>query len=344
MQTWQERMMVASVLYLIMEKNHTFETTILGNIGKKSNDGLLANVIKEMETVGLLKTTGFVNKKYIVTDKGREQMRKFIGVLDGIRQFNPCISVDLRELTPDEWLSEEAPAEVRWDILDPRFLDSNDENGVDMRIALIQWAGYKLGKEIDPHEVVFLFRLGSGMYSGPDFYFRLLDGSLFSDVEYTVSNSFKWQEMDPEGNLDVASRRMECLYSACMIENQKLDCFPCGGCGAPMAMFVQDAKRQGCELTECPCCGRQFPPAPVDSFVCPRCDSLMYPGDSVCSGCGAMVDLSLPMGASCSDTTVTETDTVVFAQDYGYYSCGWFDPYNVLVTACVFDVLYDPYW
>jgi hypothetical protein len=125
-----------------------------------------------------------------------------------------------------------------------------------------------------------------------------------------------------------------------MIDNQKRDCFPCGGCGAPMAMFVQDAKKQGCELTDCPCCGRQFGLPPIDAFQCPKCNNLMYPGDSVCSGCGAMVDLSLPMGSSCS----IATETVVFSQDYSYTSYGWFDPYDVLVTAFVFDALYDPYW
>jgi DNA-directed RNA polymerase subunit M/transcription elongation factor TFIIS len=331
---WQARILAASILYLSLEQNVRFTSPL------KSDERFLSHVLADMVKAGLM-----VNEagRYAVTDKGQRLMKTFIGAIDTIRQFNPCIAVDLRELTPDEWISPERPAEVRWDIFDPRFVQVDNPDAVDMRLALIQWSGNKIGKEIDPHEVVFLYRLGAGHYSNNDFYFHLLDGRIFKQIEETVAGSFKWQEMDQNGDPEVASRRMQALYTACQIENRKRDSFPCGNCGIPLAMFQDDAKQNGQPFTGCPSCGHQFAPPPPDAFECPRCKSLLYPGDQVCSGCGSLVDLSLPLGASQTDTTVTETP-VVFTRSYGYVSYGWVDPYDVLISAYMFDVFYDPYW
>lgn len=329
---WKKRMLVVSVLYLMLEKDHTFSMLLEGD------DGLMESVLDQMSASGFLDPD---KSGYLVTDKGREAITKCISALDTIRQFNVASSVDLRELTPDEWLSVDKPAEVRWDILDPRFLEPDNLNGTDMRLALIQWVGEKLGNQINPYEIVFLFRLGSGQFSGPDFYFNLLNGDIFKQVEETVNNSFKWLEMDQDGDKEIASRRMQSLYTATQVENRKRDSFPCSECGIPLAMYQQDAIQNGRKLTGCPNCRHQFQPPPPEAYECPKCKNLIYPRDQVCSGCGALIDFSLPIGGM--QNNISESP-VVFANDYMYCSPGWIDPYDVLVSAVVFDCFYYNYW
>lgn len=344
---WQLKMTALSAVYLMVQKQQSFPI-----VGDGAPSDVFQAALKELFMKDLLNID---RGKYVVADKGMGILRNSIAAVDVIRQFDVFSSVVPRLLDENEWLSPNDPAFIRWDMYDPRFnRDVQDETGKDMRPAVITWIGERLkgnaalkGMEIDLHEVVFMQQLGSGAYNTPDFLSRLLDGSLFREVEETVAGAWKWRALDPDGNEDVASRNMQTLFTVGMLESRKRDAPSCGGdnCGIPLYSYEEEARQNKTRLASCPNCRRSFDPPPPNTpgvSECPKCRYLIYDGDRTCGGCGALIDLSLPIGSGVTDTV--EETVPVFTTSYGYVSCGWVDPYDVMLSAAIFGALCVPVW
>ncbi len=331
--------MALAIVYLKVEKHQNFPVV------KSTYSDIFQNTLKKMCSEDLL---SLKNGEYIVSDKGLGILKKSIEAVDIIRQFDVFSSVIPRGLSSDEWLSSEDPAFVRWDIYDPRFnRDGNDESGKDMRLAVISWISEKLKdsslKEIDLHEIVFMQKLGCGEFNDGHFYQRIIDGSIFEEIEDIVKGAFKWQGIDPDGDEEVASRNMQTLYTVGMLESRKRDAPPCGDCGIPLYCYEKECRENGTKLLNCPGCGKLFGNnSDIKKYTCPKCSYVIYEGDCVCGGCGALIDLGLPIGSIATDS-YTET-TPVYSYDYGYVSYGWVNPYDVMVSYLVFDSLYYSIW
>lgn len=347
---WQLKMMAVSAVELIAQRHHRFSIVSDGD----SSNTIINGALKLLFMNHYLDIDGGY---YVVSDKGKEVLRSCIAAIDVIRQFDVFSSVVPRPLTEDEWLSPQDPAFVRWDIYDPRFnRDTQDESGKDMRLAVLSWIAEKLkgndalnGKEIDLHEVVFLQLLGCGAFTGSDFLPRLLDGSIFRDVESVVQGAFQWRQIDPDADEERASRNMQTLFTVGMLEARKRDAPFCGGenCGIPLYSFEEEARRTGVRLAQCPnpSCGRSFDPPPPSTpgiSECPRCSYLVYDGDRACGGCGAIVDPRLPIGSGVGGYRTV--DVPVFVDDYDYVSYGWIDPVDVAVSAVVITALCCAIW
>jgi DNA-directed RNA polymerase subunit RPC12/RpoP len=335
---WQEKVLVITILYRLLEKNEIFTA-----------DMSFTDIIcQKMITTGLLTVS---NYKYSVTDKGKDVMKQTIQALDVIRQFDVFGAVNVaRVLTPDEYFSADEPFRMRLGTYDPRF-DPNDPQATDMRLALLTWVGTVANEKglikspFDPHEVVYIQKLSCGEFLIPDLWKQLSSGKIFSEIDKIVNSAYKWQDANPS-DIENASNAMNTLYTAGMVETRKRDGANCSQCNTPLVLFEEAAKQSGKILNKCPTCNREFGPPPSlqdeGTLSCPKCGSVLYDTDRVCVGCGALIDYSMPSGII--ETTTTTIVEPMFSYDYGYVSYGWCNPYDPFWDMALFGCFACCYW
>ena len=287
---------------------------------------------------------------WIVAPKGEELRNRMVEIFDHTIKFEIFNEMAVA-LVPDETDDE---GNVLDHCYDPRFGPFEnasqawkDEVGVeDMRIAIIRYLSEYAAEEkgvqvIDPHIIVFMQKLAEGHLKG-DIWFELRMGTFFDEVSKIVSSAYQWE--DAGDNEDDASNAMDAMYTAGMLEQRKRDGYECSKCKIPLAVFEFNAHDIGNELTVCPNpeCGASYePPEPEGGgYECPRCQATVGTSQSVCGGCGARLDFSMPEGTITTEETVEEaTETVeddCWGGYYGYQPYGWYNPYDPLLDAAIF--------
>lgn len=334
--SWQDDVLALSAIYLMLERGRKFTL-----YPSTQDDRNAAYVFKLMDEKGFIEPSG---TEWQVTDRGRDVLVRAIKAQDVLRQMEIFSSVDVtRALTSDE-ANPDDPFQVLEYMWDPRF-EAGRPDAYDMRLAVITWLGQVISnKDVQPQTIVFLQKLGSGQLSMTNFWSDIY--KTFEEVDAIVKSNYKWTDIAPE-DIELAKSRMQALYTAGMLEQQKREGSSCGGCQTPLVLYEQAASREGHALTHCPSCQRSLSaPDPVGTpgtFTCPKCSSVIYDGEQRCGGCGALIDFSLPAGSIQTDTV--ETTEVVWSSSYGYTSYGWFNPYDPYVDALMFGCLfYDPWF
>jgi hypothetical protein len=305
----------------------------------------------------------FKGDRWNATDAGRAFLGKVVAMYDQVTKFNIFAAIELsRGLESYECLDDD-PTQAVDNIYDPRFLPfgQKSETSEDMRTAMIVYRAEKLsqqlgGQAMDPYRAVFLQMLVSGRLQSDHFWFDL-QVTTFPEVESIVASQYAWRDIatDEHGTVDEpeAMRRMDALYKAGLIEQQKRDGDECAGCGMPLATFQAAAKSAGQPFECCPnpeCATSFVRAAPVGApYSCPRCDAGVYSGDSVCHGCGACIDFSMPAGSvDARRTATTTTESVPVWRNYRSYSYvpyGYYNAYDPYYAADIlaFAILVDPY-
>jgi len=336
--TWQDDVLTLSAIYLMVERGRKFPL-----YPTTEDDRNAAYVFKLMDQKGMVRPVG---TEWQVTELGREALVRAIKAQDILRQLEIFSAVDVtRNLTADEARPEDSTQVLEY-VWDPRFSDALPE-AHDMRLAVITWLGQVINKkEVSPHTIIFLQKLGSGQFSVADFWSNIYGG--FAEVEAIVISNYRWTDMAPE-DLELAKQRMQALYTAGTIEQQKREGSSCIGCLIPLVLYEQAAAREGQQLTNCPSCQRQLSaPASIGTpgtATCPKCSSVIYDGETTCGGCGALIDFSLPAGSIQTDTIETTTYETVWSSSYGYTSYGWLNPWDPYADALAFGFLfYDPWY
>lgn len=286
-QDWRREMTILSVLYLMQECNRQFPTDLAlitdeMDLDEKADLSFLEQTLKEMFLKDLLEIKGAY---WIVTDKGRGVLRKIVEWYDHILQFEIFGAVLLtRNLTPDE-AREDDQFLPRNHIYDPRFLGPKEElteEAEDLRIAMLTFLVDQNNQHgddgqqtnLDPRRVVFVQKLIDGELRSPSFFFDLLVGTFFNEIEEIVNSAYQWMDIvdppqDPENPDDVAAAEeeaveiMRVLYSAGLLEQQKRDGNECSECGIPLGAFEADAKADGRTIDVCPECGADYRPQTV---------------------------------------------------------------------------------
>lgn len=330
MKDWQKEMLWLSVVYRLAQCNEQVPINT-----DDTHFEFIDSELSEMHSKSLLKISD--NKQnWILDTKGKELLTRIEGMFDQFLHFEIFAEVNHAKEIPSEIMDDEE--EILNHCHDPRF----DNGGHDMRIAMMGYVGKRLedaGKNgsLDPMRIVFLQQLGQGKFSedAKDFWFNLLSGEIFADTEEIVSSAYKWSDLgeDDEESINVC----ESMYAAGMIEQRKRDGDKCSGCNIPLAIFEAEAKENEEELNECPNpdCEVSFGEDQGD-YECPSCKSSINDGQSVCTGCGANINFSLPQG-----TVQQETEMVTTAEhcDYGYTPYGWYDPWDPVVDAMAFGLV-----
>ena len=340
MASWQDDVLALSALYLMDQRGRKFPLYPTTEEDRKA-----ADVFQALDKVGSVAPVG---NEWVITDHGRESLKRAVQAQDVLRQVEIFSSVDVtRNLTPEE-ADPTNPSQVRSEVWDPRFA-LGSPNAYDMRLAVVTWLAEVVSKKPfgfgDQAKIVFLQKLGSGQFSMTTFWADVYN--VFAEVEEIVRTAYKWTDISAD--IEDAKVAMQALYTAGTLETQKREGGDCADCHIPLLMFDKAAKAAGSYLKACPCCNRQFG-APDDlgspgTMSCPKCKSVIYEGDARCNGCGATIDFSLPAGAIQTDTTVTTVTEPVWGDSYGYVSYGWFNPYDPFLDVLAFDCLfYDPYY
>jgi len=336
--TWQDDVLALSALYLMVERDRKFPLYPISE-----DDRNAAYVFKLMDQKGMVQPVGTF---WQVTEQGRESLKRAIAAQDVLRQMEIFSSVNVTRNLLAEEISPTDPNQVRPGIFDPRFTPGQPA-AYDMRLAVISWLAEVVTKKpASIHTIVFLQKLASGQFSMTEFWSDIY--RVFSEVDNIVATAYKWTDMAPE-DLELASSRMQALYTAGQLEIQKREGGTCGKCGTPLVMFDKEAAANGTRLSQCPNCQHHLaePDAPGSpgTMSCPKCSSVIYEGERTCCGCGALIDFSMPAGSVQTDTVVTTTTETVWSNNYGYVSYGWFDPWDPLLNVIAFECLcYDPWY
>ncbi|KKR86926.1 MAG: hypothetical protein UU48_C0006G0061 [Candidatus Uhrbacteria bacterium GW2011_GWF2_41_16] len=353
---WWRKCVYLAILYRIAEFGEKMEIIHLNH-----EDGQFVEpILMQMNRDALLDLASD-GLHWTITTQGREFLKKMVELTDRLLPFEIFNGVRMQRRLENHEHGDN-PNFVYDDIYDPRFVKhgENDPTATDMRIAMIEFMGMMHpdgAVEIDPNLVVFIQKLVDREFRGNDFWFKLRVGTFFKQIEEIVQSAYRIEDLlHPPMNLnqDAATLIMQDLYTAGMIEQQKRDGTQCSHCGITLAIFEQEARKNGGELTYCPNpnCEASFEPPPVPSteYECPNCGSGVSRNQRKCRGCGAYLNFGLFKGTVQENTvykTVTEAvETPVWGYGYEYYGyspIGYYDPWNpvdVFVTAALLSAIF----
>lgn len=254
----EQEMIIASILYLMSEtgKKIPLTTELLlddeATQEEKVDLSFLEDVMKDLFSKELVEISG---TEYVITEKGRERLLTLVEMWDHALQFEIFGGVLLtRELKDDECSDD--PFFPLDHIYDPRFLgpDEVNEEAEDLRIAMISFIMEQAEEEevenFDPRRLVFLQKLIDGEFRSKSFFFDLLLGKFFKEVNDIVESQYKWQDIAETE--EEATEVMKNLYEAGMLEQRKRDGNECSECGIPLGVFEFLKLRDGEELNQCP--------------------------------------------------------------------------------------------
>lgn len=350
---WQQEMIYMTVIYRLMERGEKMHIVDVGedyaHIEKELTDMLAKDYLKHE------------GEYWAPTEKARRFRDQMVAMYDQVLHFEVFAHVDLtRSLTEEEGERDEEGLILHvFDHLhDPRFEPS--DNSADMRLAMLSFLSERMvseglvKEEVDPYRVVFLQKLADGELKSQDFWLMMRTGKFFREVQEIADSQYRWRDVSEDE--EEAAWVMENIYTAGMLEQRKRDGYHCTRCESPLAIFEAHAQADGeGPLDHCPHCGADFsPPPPPPSaaeFECPNCQADVNSSQHRCTGCGALLDFSLPPGSVKEETireTTVETDEVYggwgyggydYYGGYGYQPVGYYDPWNPFVAAVGFGVL-----
>lgn len=271
--TWQSEMTVVALLYLIGECKKKIPTDISLLADEEGFDkeqisdiSFLKEIVAEMYQKELVDIKG---KFWEITDKGRSILGKIVQMYDHALKFEIFSNVLLtRGLTEDEQQEDDEYAVLDY-IYDPRFISEENDGAEDLRIAMFTFLTEQAEseQELDPHRIVFIQKLIDNELRSKTFFFDLLVGTFFSEIEKIVISAYQWRDIggDEENSINI----MRSLYTAGMLEQRKHDGQECSQCGIPLAIFELIAKDDGEELTNCPNpdCGESYEPRTITEMV-----------------------------------------------------------------------------
>lgn len=348
---WQVTMTQLTIIYRLLECSEKIPL-----ITENTSYEFIKELLDGMHARDLLDIADD-NQHWVATKKAEELRNGMVEMYDHTLKFEIFGDVALA-MTPDENIANDE-GDVLDRCYDPRFgpfevlaaeLETfEEERGVeDIRIAMIRYLSEYAHEKapdkadpIDPHMIVFIQMLAEGKLKH-DIWFDLRVGSFFGNVEKIVSSMYDWE--DAGDSEDEASDAMDAIYTAGMLEQRKRDGYECSACQSPLAIFEFNAQREGNKLTECPNedCGASYePPEPEGGgYECPSCQTTVGNSQSVCGGCGASLDFSMPEGTISTTETVSETTVIeeeeVWGGYYGYDPYPYYDPYDPYLDAVVF--------
>jgi hypothetical protein len=296
---------------------------------------LLEPEIRRMVTEGFLAIEG---EKYLLGIKGVELRNRMLQALDQVRPFEIFANVRLDlQLTSDQ-----SPDEIHVydDIHDPRFREGTD--GEDLRLCMYELFGREaeLG-EINFLLIVFLQKLLDDEFTSPgNFWPNLKLGQFEKEAQKIIETSVTLQDIDPK-NEGIAAA----VYTAGTIEYMKKMGTSCSYCKTPLAILDKVATDEGRSLDSCPKCKRHFVEGAktgqdIQHYECPACGGTVYPGDAVCSSCGAIVDFTEPPGSVRREVV----HSTVVVNDWYEPATYYYDPFDVAFNTLAFAILLDAVW
>lgn len=353
---WQTDMLRLTVLYRLEECG-----TVLTLLSSGTDHEFIDLVLSEMNSLDLIEAR---KDRWAVTDKGRAVLAQTVAMFDQCLKFEIFGGCELTRNLEEYERQDANPFLAVDNIYDPRFLPpgQTSETSEDLRIAILTYLSEKMSEPlgnrgIDPHRIIFIQKLISGQLKSDQFWFELLVGTFFTEVEKIVASAYQWRDIckDEDGSVNEAKAAgvMDALYTAGMMEQRKRDGYECGACQTPFAAYQLAAQNAGTAFTNCPnpFCKADFsPPQPQGAaYECPCCKADVYTCDRNCAGCGAFIDYSMPAGSV--ERTTTDTTTTEYAPvwggyaSYGYSPYGYYDLYNPFLDALAFTCLVTPfYW
>lgn len=350
MTEWTTEMMYLTVVYRLAEVGDKIPANPAGTPYQ--------HIDEELNMMFSDKYLEIKEGQYRVSEKGRELLTHLVAMFDATMRFNIFANV-IHDEPLDEELTEDG-IQVFNHVFDPRF---SEDDGEDMRIAMMEYfveAARREGKDLegfDSRRIVFLQKLADGEFASQtdSFWKDMKNGEVFKTIERIVENAYHMEDLgeDEEESFEVASH----IYAAGNFEDRKRTGPVCSKCDTPLALFEAEAQQEGKTLGECPNpeCDAVFDGGNYGhggdvEYECPNCGRDIYSGQSVCSGCGANVDFSLPSGTVTTEhETVTETvvEEDPYYEDfygppgyyYGYQPYGYYDPYYPHANALAFGVV-----
>jgi len=336
--TWRDEATYAAVIYQIQKR---------GGIPAFADDdwssGLVTDLFVKMSGEGLI---ALDDNQWQLTNKGRTFYRNLLAALDQAKKFEIFHKVWITKSLADN--ESEDGVQCFSGVYDPRFLEDKNP-GVepeDLRIAMMTYVADTVQNDskVDTEgfrteRVIFLQRLLDVLDTGntADFWIGIKSGEFFQEVEDIANSAYQWQDLVKE-NEDEAWETAAAVYSAGMLQQQKIRGQECSSCGAPLALQESDNCCEECQASFDP------PPPPPAEFECPACQHDIYQSESHCRGCGADINFSLPTG------TIDETEEVVteviesyedsyYDDPYAYVPYGYYDPFDPVVDALAFGIL-----
>lgn len=337
---WKEGMTRVTVLYRMAECGDVFPLVNLDRDVKWIEPTLTALLAD-----GLLKTG---KENWEITEKGREVLGKIQQMTDHALQFEIFGAVRLAAEVPDELWDDEKDGQVLEHVDDPRFDEGDDAE--DMRIAMLTFLGEHLKDRIDgpvdPYQLVYLQKLGTGQLKSETFWTELGSGMIYDAIEEIVTSAYQWRWIADD--VESAADCMLGLRTAGLLQLQKSEGDVCSNCEARLAFVFLDADI-------CPFCKHVFgePEPEVQLFNCANCQAEMTENDSACPQCGTEVDWGLQEGQvseTTTEETVVEEEEVYddfgmgWSCGYGYDPYGYYDPYDPYIDAVAFGCLAVALW
>lgn len=333
--TWRDECTYAAVIYQIKKQGG-----ISAFVDDDWSSGLVTDLFVKMSGDGLV---ALEDNKWQLTNKGRTFYRNLLGSLDQAKKFEIFHKVWITR-SLDENESEDG-VQCFSGVYDPRFLEDKNPNAEpeDLRIAMMTYIADAVADKTDTEgfhveRVVFLQRLLDVLDTGDtaDFWIGVKSGEFFREVEEIGNSAYRWQDLVKE-NEDEAWETAAAIYTAGMLQQQKIRGQECSNCKAPLALQEAENQCEECQASFDP------PPPPPAEFECPACQNDIYQGETYCRGCGADINFSLPAG------TVSETEEVVtepteyvdtyYDDPYTYVPYGYYSPWDPYTDALAFSIL-----
>lgn len=333
--TWRDEATYAAVIYQIKKRDG-----IPAFADDDWSSGLVTDLFVKMSGDGLV---ALEDNKWQLTNQGRTFYRNLLASLDQAKKFEIFHKVWITR-SLDEKESEDG-AQCFSGVYDPRFLEDKnpDTEPEDLRIAMMTYVADTVADKTETEgfrteRVVFLQRLLDVLDTGDtaDFWIGVKSGEFFQEVEEIANSAYQWRDLVKEDE-DEAWELAAAVYTAGMLQQQKIRGEECSKCEAPLALQEAENQCEECEASFDP------PPPPPAEFECPACQNDIYQGETCCRGCGADINFSLPAGTIHeTEEVITESNEYVdsyYDDPYTYVPYGYYDPFNPIVDALAFGIL-----
>lgn len=331
---WKNKCTIVSLIYFALELGYEF------SVNPEGDDKFIEPFLQECFNKGLLDIDS--NKLiFVPTEKGKGLQASIVEMVNKILPYEIFSDVDITRQLSSEEFDDQNPNLIASNLFDPRFAET--DNSVDMRMAIINWLNeyYSKNNPIDPREVVFLQRLGSGELRSDSFWFDLRIGNIFKDIENIVNSAYKWTDVSYDK--DHSNEIMGIIYTSGMLELKKRSGNKCGKCNMPLAIFEEYANETGglkeCPNPDCKASFEEVTPIQVSQSVCPNCNSFICHGQTNCNGCGSMIDFSLPQGTVSTETTkYVESYWSHPSYYYGVAPLYYYDPWDPFIATIAIGI------
>lgn len=312
---WREEMTTVSILYLLsIGKKIPTDTSLVVDelsLEEERDVAFLKETMKGIYNDGLVEIEGAF---WALNSKGREVLAKIVKMFDHVLQFEIFGGVRLkRNLTEDECQEDDKNMVLDY-IYDPRFLgpDEADEESEDLRVAMLSFLVDQDGSSsLDPRRVIFIQKLIDKELRSDSFFFDLLSGKFFEEVDEIAASAYQWRDIGATEEESISV--MQTLYTVGMLEQRKRDGQECSECHIPLAVFELIAKEDGETLTACPNpdCGADYQPQTVTVM-----EDVVEPAEY--------------------EEVIEEIEEPVWVGGYDYYGYepyGYYDPWNPIGDA-----------